>query len=290
MPTVEGFLDEWDWLLNPTKHPWAVRYGWTNRCNPWEAPHMMDCSGSGSGIINVLLVREGRQGFPCMGSFAMSRRAHRLGLGCSRETARRTPGSMAFIGANEGQGMLDGSKDGVWNGHVGYGYNYDLTVQARGHRAGCGRWPWEDNLWQWYSLPFPELTSDVVVSKPRIEIASPPEEPMDILLMPATKFTQPRGVIATAQAIGPPFNFVQLRGGARVIGSHQINGDPLVGFWEPPDKSKIPDWEIIGSFLIPKGSSTQYGLKEEPHGYLAAEYILPSQQTVTYATPVARPL
>lgn len=108
-------------------------YDCSNRCDPLSSG-CADCSGfqvAGWASQGVYV--------PCSGSFAQSRLCHRLNLGVPVDQARA--GDLLFIGANEGQGALDGSKDGIWSGHVarkclGPRGEPSWVVEARNHRAG----------------------------------------------------------------------------------------------------------------------------------------------------------
>lgn len=287
-PTVQDFLNEFAWLLDTSKHAtWSVRYGWTNRCDPWEAPHQMDCSGSGCGIINRLMQSHGTGSYPCQGSFAMARRAHQLGLGISIEEARTTPGAMLFIGANQGQGAIDGSKDGVWPGHVGYSTGTGKsTAEARGHVLGCGYFPWSSGRWDWASKPFPELSTASSVPVPPSEPEIDEQRFIEMILMPNTN-TTPHGEIASARIVGPPFNFVLLESGARVAGDRALTVAKETRFWKPADSVvNQKDSEIIGCFLVPREKCAEYGLPEKRDGYLVARYVYGNQDTGTYLATV----
>lgn len=280
-PSVADFLGEFDYGIKVLK--WRYEAD-SHRCHPFDPPYTTDCSGSGCAILAHL-----GEDIGCLGSFAMSRRAHQLGLGISIEEARRTPGAMLFIGPNEGQGALDGSLDGAPGvpGHVGYSVgNGTHTVEARGHSAGVGYFIWNSLRWDWASKPFPEITTTAYQPPADMPLANAQTEQDDaaMILMPNTKWTPPNE-LGRARIIRP-FNFVLLESGAKVIGSHDINGNPATAFWAPPKKDEIPGWQIEGCFTVPRDQCKQHGMKEEPWGYLTLVYSVPDGSTRTYSTPI----
>lgn len=117
------------------------------RCDPF-ACHSTDCSGAvcwGSAKAG--------DSFGCTGSFALARAGHAAGTGASIAEAKATKGMWVFQGANEGQGALDGSKDGVWPGHIGTSLGNGQTFEARGHIAGVGVFDFDSLRWVWACRP-----------------------------------------------------------------------------------------------------------------------------------------
>jgi len=130
------------------RHPRYGSYDCRDRCHP-ETSGCMDCSGFTSAIMRAIGLDWG-----CMGSFWQSRYFHQHNTGMSIAQAFVTPGAFVFRGPNEGQGALDGSKDGVWSGHVGVSKGDNKhSLEARSHSAGTGEFDIRSLTWDWAGMP-----------------------------------------------------------------------------------------------------------------------------------------
>lgn len=271
----------------------GVRYNQgPGRCDPRRSGYT-DCSGS----ICALNAYVGGHDFGCTGSFSLTRQAHdlvRRGAirALSIEDALHVPGALLSQGANEGQGALDGSKDGVWPGHIGTAWGDGRTTwEARGTRAGVGLFVAGSLRWDWACEPWPWLADSGAPTSPKprdVAYANAGAlEDDDMLLMPPTRLT-PKGRVPSARAI-PEFNFVLLEDGARLVGDHPV-GDPAdtrAHFWAPPKEAEVPGWQLVGVMRVTRAQCAAHKLSEKPHGYVILRYQYPNQKTGTYAAVVA---
>jgi hypothetical protein len=142
------------------------------RCRP-DIYGYADCSG-----FTCYGMMKAGVDLGCTGSFALARIGHAQNRGISIDQARRTRGAWLFRGINQGQG----GEPGVDPGHIATSLGNGNTIEARGHIAGVGVFPFDSLTWDWACLPV-GLTGfgtapTAQVSTPSSPVAVPdPEDP-----------------------------------------------------------------------------------------------------------------
>lgn len=239
-----------------------------SRCEVWQWPHCVDCSGLTSATLNQLGLNEG-----CTGSFQQSIESHRVGGGLPFSVAINTPGAFAWEGINQGQGGVPGRDPGHVGIFVGDGTH---TLEARGHWAGIGLFFARSLVWDYCGM-MPGVTradGPIPVPLPHPLPPHPPqitqEDSVSMVALPNSAVTQ-TGREASARPV-KGFNFVLLEDGGRVQGDVQI--DAQRHWWAPTPAERPPGSQLIDCMKSLDGK------------FLVARYGFPNGDAGTYRTAI----